>query len=177
MGMKKSETACPYDNACWATGQTPKYLICSIYGVEKETPNPSQPDPPNGMVNLEQVDAHHWTAYKDGWTYTLTYDTNKSWLEVVSGGFWTGFGILSNENCQFIFVQTVSGTYYKNGVAVIGWFGPSMSESAVRDLISDLGLAGPEKVQAEQYGTRDNKTVTRLANHYDGTKVYIKQSE
>lgn len=174
MGMTKSESACPYDGVCWATGKTPKYIVCTVQGIEKEYPNPDQPEPANGMFNLLQIDSTHWQGYRNGWTYTLHLDNYQSQLAAKHDSGWIGFSVTIAEPCTYIFVQTVPGFYYIGGIAVLGWFGPDGSEDSIRETIESIGFAAPDKVQVEMYGTSAGKQVKRFANEYDGTRVYIK---
>jgi hypothetical protein len=175
MGIIRSDDACIWDNPYFPPGATPKIIVATVHGVEKLYDFEFLPVPDNGMYYLTQISGSQWQFVGDIWTHTLTYLENNSQYLIESSDFSYCFACVLDIPRSLIFINQDIGMWYAYGTVVVGWFGPTGTSGSLREDITLLGIAKPEKAQCETNGTPDDKVRVRVASEYDHTCVYIKK--
>lgn len=172
MGDPINDKLCEYNNVCFTTEATPKYLTLRVDGWIK----PPYPwyigGNPNGSYFLEQVSNEEW--YKVGVNFIAAVRWNPYLTAAVLYYGVPGFIYSDGPACAAGGPGWMDDEGYYGGGCTISWVGGLLTEGNNMNLAATLSLTELRKIQHETWLTVDNLRRIRFARKRDHSCVHIK---
>lgn len=160
----------------WTGGYVPASLLVGIEGMEKIIPgDPTCPEPPNGIWQLDFVNCHFWYLFANPWSLQLTVENGLIKFRADWGYLYVGFyAEIPIEDPYRMSNANPYPTKHKNIGSAYGYLWlDGFHLPPEWDAAPLFGVPEIEGYFAEEFPSTKAERYMRYAAHRDGTNIKI----